>query len=71
MPEECRRESGEVPTSTRWVDVKKTLEDGVEIVRSQLVGRNFKMKGCAQPEQLFPATPPWEAKKLLFKMSME
>ena len=28
------------------------------------------MKGEGKPEQLFAATPPWEAKKLLFKMSM-
>ena len=28
------------------------------------------MKGGGQPEQFFAATPPWEAKKLLFKMSM-
>ena len=38
-------------TSTRWVDVKKTLDDGVEIVRSRLVGRDFKMKGGGHPEQ--------------------
>ena len=50
--------------------MKKTLDDGVEIVRSRLVGRDFKMKGGGQPEQFFAATPPWEAKKLLFKMSM-
>ena len=42
--EECWRETGTAPTSTRWVDVKKTLDDGVEIVRSRLVGRDFKMK---------------------------
>ena len=48
---------------------KKTLDDGVEIVRSRLVGRDFKMKG-KKPEQFFAAIPPWEAKKLLFKMSM-
>ena len=28
------------------------------------------MKGGGQPEQFFAATPPWEAMKLLFKMSM-
>ena len=37
--EECWRETGKAPTSTRWVDVKKTLDDGVEIVKSRLVGR--------------------------------
>ena len=68
--EECWRETGKAPTSTRWVDVKETLDDGVQIVRSPLVGRDFKMKGGGQPEQFFAATPPWEAKKLLFKMSI-
>ena len=68
--EECWRETGKAPTSTRWVDVRKTLDDGVEIVRSRLVGRDFKMKGGDKPKQFFAATPPWEAKKLLFKMSM-
>ena len=51
--EECWRETGKAPTSTRWVDVKKTLDDGVESVRSRLVGRDFKMKGGGQPEQFF------------------
>ena len=51
--EECWRETGKAPTSTRWVDVKKTLDDGVEIVRSWLVGRDFKMKGGGQPEHFF------------------
>ena len=40
--EECWRETGKAPTSTRWVDVKKTLDDGVEIVRSRLVGRDLR-----------------------------
>ena len=43
--EECWRETGKAPTSTRWVDVKKTL--------SRLVGRDFKMKGGGQPEHFF------------------
>ena len=68
--EECWRDTGKAPTSTRWVDVKKTLDDGVEIVRSRLVGRDFKMKGGDKPEHSFAATSPREAKKLLFKMSM-
>ena len=28
------------------------------------------MKGGDKPEQFFAATPPWEAMKLQFKMSM-
>ena len=68
--EECWRDTGKAPTSTRWVDAKKTLDDGVEIVRSRLVGRDFKMKGGDKPEHFFAATSPRESKKLLFKMSM-
>ena len=67
---EVFEESSADECSTRWVDVKKTLDDGVEIVRNRLVGRDFKMKGGDKPKQLFAATPPWEAKKLLSKMSM-
>ena len=59
--EECWRETGKAPTSTRWVDVKKILDDGDEIARSRLVGRDFEMKGEGKPEQLFAATPPSES----------
>ena len=51
--EECWRETGKAPTSTRWVDVKETLDGGVEIVRSWLVGRDFKMKGGDKPEHFY------------------
>ena len=50
--------------------MKNSLDDGVEIVRSRLVGRDFKMKDGGQPEHFLAATSQWEAKKLLFKMSM-
>ena len=33
--EECWRETGKAPTSTRWVDVKKTLDDGEKPVGRQ------------------------------------
>ena len=33
--------------------MKKTLDDSVEIVRSRLVGRDFKMEGGDKPEHLF------------------
>ena len=67
--EECWRDTGKAPTSTRWVDVKKTLDDGVKIVKSRLVGRDFKDEGSDLPQKFFVAIPPREAKKLLFKMS--
>ena len=39
--EECWRKTGKAPTSTRWPDVKKTLDDGVEIVRCRLASRDW------------------------------
>ena len=67
--QECWERTGAAPTTTRWVSVRKTLDDGEEIVRSRLVGRDFKdSRGVS--EDLFAATPPLEALKLLFRMSM-
>ena len=67
--EECWNRTGAAPTSTRWVSVKKTLDDGEEIVRSRLVGRDFKDSNGTH-EDLFAATPPLEALKLLLRASM-
>jgi hypothetical protein len=48
------------------VDVEKT-DMGKIIERSRWVARDFKGKGEEDTEHLFAATPPLEAKKLLFK----
>ena len=53
-------ETGRWPVSTKWVDIEK---DGG--VRSRWVARDFKPKGEKGRDDLFAATPPLEAKKLL------
>ena len=67
--QECWDRTGAAPTSTRWVSVKKILDSGEEIVRSRLVGRDFK-DGSGTNEDLFAATPPLEALKLLLRASV-
>ena len=67
--QECWNRTGAAPTSTRWVSVRKTLDNGEEIVRSRLVGRDFK-GGNGSNEDLFAATPPLEALKLLLRASV-
>jgi hypothetical protein len=63
--EECVRETGKAPVTTRWVDGMKKA-DGEEFVRSRWVARDFKVKGERDREDLFAAMPPLEAKKCLF-----
>ena len=65
--EECWDVTGAAPISTRWVMVKKTLDDGEEIGRCRLVGRDFKGRDSEVREDLFAATPPLEALKLLLR----
>ena len=66
--EECFRETGRQPISTRWVDVNKGSEERPD-VRSRLVARDFKPKGERDRGDLFAAMPPLEAKKMLFRMA--
>ena len=66
--EECWERLGHGPVSTKWVDVAKVDDQGREVVRCRLVGRDFKPKGERDREDLFAAMPPLEAKKLLFRM---
>jgi hypothetical protein len=66
--EECWRETGRGPVSTKWVDVNKGSEDRPD-VRCRLVARDYKPKGEKDREDLFAAMPPLEAKKMLFKLA--
>ena len=66
--EECWRVTGKRPIATKWVDINKGTEEEQE-VRCRLVARDFKPKGEKEREDLFAATPPFEAKKLLFRMA--
>jgi hypothetical protein len=62
----CWDRTGKPPVSTKWVDVEKRDMEKLSI-RSRWVARDFKGKGEGDREDLFAATPPLEAKKLLFK----
>lgn len=67
---ECWEKTGKAPTTTRWVSVRKVLDDGEIIVRSRLVGRDFKTKSGEVRADLFAATLPLGALKLLFRLAM-
>ena len=67
--EECWRKTGKAPTTVRWLDNWKMMEDGAWRVRSRLVGRDFKPHGEESTGELFAAMPPLESKKLLFRMA--
>ena len=60
--EECWRNTGKGPTSTKWVDIKKG-----QGVRCRWVARDFKPRGEKDREDLFAAMPPLEAKRILFR----
>jgi len=62
----CWDRLGKAPVSTKWVDVEKRDMDKI-MIRSRWVARDFKGRGEDDREDLFAATPPLEAKKLLFK----
>jgi len=47
----------------------KVGDDVTKFVRSRLVARGFKPRREENPEEMFAATPPLEAKKLLFRMA--
>ena len=57
---------GKGPIGTRWVDINKGDEDRTEY-RSSLVAKELKTD---KREDLFAATPPLEALKLLISMAM-
>ena len=63
---EAWRVTGRPPIGTRWVDINKGCEVFLEY-RSRLVAQEIKMD---KREELFAATPPLEAKNLLFSMAV-
>ena len=64
----CWERTGRAPVSTKWVETEKVDDEGEQMVRCRLVGRDFKPKGEKDREDLFAAMPPLEAKRLLFRM---
>ena len=64
--EECIRRTGKKPVGSRWVDINKGDEENPEY-RSRLVANEIKRDSC---KDLFAATPPLEAKKILMSLAM-
>ena len=66
VPKEETNKSGTKLITTRWVDINKGDEEKPKY-RSRLVARELNTRDEAG---LFAATPPLEAKKVLFSMAM-
>ena len=64
--DECYKETGKPPIGTRWVDTKKGDRVHPEY-RSRLVAQEINTD---KREDLFAATPPLEAKKILFSLAV-
>ena len=63
--DQCWQHTGRAPITARWIDIDKGDEQK-HVYRSRFVAREIKSKyGGADREDLFAATPPWEAIKLL------
>ena len=61
---ECWDRTGKPPLGVRWVDANKGSEGQPE-VRSTLVARDSKTKAGRDQEDLFAATPPIEAGRII------
>ena len=64
--EECWERTGKAPIQTRWIDINKGDNVHPEY-RSRLVAKDFKRDNR---KDLFAATPPLEALKMLISMWM-
>ena len=67
--EECWRQTGKAPITTKFVRVNKGSVDEPD-VRGRLCARDFKVKGGKSSVELFASMPPLEAKKLLFRQAV-
>jgi hypothetical protein len=68
VPEqECYDVTGKPPISTRWVDINKG-DDVAPECRSRIVAQEIKANDIYR-DDLFAATPPLEAKKMLFSLA--
>jgi hypothetical protein len=63
---ECIQRTGKKPLKVRWVDINKG-DDVTPEYRSRLVAKEIKVD---KRWDLFAATPPLEAKKMLFSMAV-
>ena len=64
--DECLQVTGHAPIGVRWVDINKGDEGNPEY-RSRLVAKEIN---TGKRDDLFAATPPIEAKKMLFSMAV-
>ena len=64
--EEAWRVTGKGPTGTRWIDVNKGSDESPDY-KSRLVAQEIKTD---KSQELFAATPPLEAKKMLFSLAV-
>ena len=63
---EVREKTGRALITTKWVDINKGDEFNEEL-RSRLVAKEIKTD---KRTDLFAATPPLEAKKILFSLAV-
>jgi len=68
--EECWKNTGRAPTTTKYVRVNKGI-DGNDDIRARLCGRDFKAMGVKTSVELFASMPPLEAKKMLFRQAVK
>ena len=66
--EEAVSRAGKQPTTTKWVEGWKADDKGGRFARFRLVGRDFKVKGVEEQEDLFSPMPPLESRKLMFRI---
>ena len=64
--DEARKYTGKNPIGVKWIDINKGDERDPEY-RSRLVAKEIAYK---KDELMFAATPPLEAKKLLFSKAV-
>jgi hypothetical protein len=67
--ETCWQETGKKPIGTKWVDVNKGDRDNMQI-RSRLVAKELRATATGPMDDVYSATPPYEAVRLLFSMAM-
>ena len=65
--EVCLAVTGKAPIGSRWIDINKG-DDANPDYRSRLVAQQIKYQ--SKDKNIFAATPPLEAQKLLFSMAV-
>ena len=64
--QQCWNETGKNPIGVRWVDVNKGDNENPEI-RCRITAKEFNNN---KRDDLFAATPPLEAKKMIFSFAV-